>query len=748
MKVSRVISVICMILLAVNIVNAATGVLEIDMDSMEIKDWDEYDNDCSSSQDEVMEDDDGVSDDKIVIHAANIGSLRGKYIYRIEYSAYFEDVMDSSSIDDGDLEIEAARENGRSGCDGCMDWDDARSDNCIDDYDTEFWDQNDIDDREYDDVWFKVAFTKNGCSYLSDSEVRSDEFSYGCDEVIGLANDITSSSDLKWFYVKYIANTDSDDYAEADIRGEGDSNDYPRIKFYWADCNIDDPCCTSSGNFASSSTVCQSNIANDYSCRGTSDVWKRTQDRYCSGSSSGCDGGTAWGSWNIADDCTSDEYCEEGHSSCTSCGYHTDYKCYGGDVYWYDECDNREDKKEDCPNGCSGNVCIACSPHDRYQCYAGDVWWYDSCNAREDKKEECGGDYCDSWSLPYCKNDDTYQSRTCYDKGCSGTSCYTNTRTEERMDMECGEDVCEDWEANYCKNGDVYHNRTCNRKGCLSGGCFNYEEPEEEIVQECTFGCSGGSCEGECVDDSDCSGNYMCVGNMCELKKTSDLAMSIDAYPVWNHDGYFVGTETVHFETELTNALSDCVPDAEGYCTIPLTLDSSSKGTAVLDNLYIYYNDSNIVVNNTPDIYSIDGIDVSEDIIVNVEAGDITEIDIVSNIANLTSGRYESNDSLVFFSGERMFIDANGIDFPGCEAYNTTSFEMFEFEEPVYSESGVITNIDDPVGMYGTQGNYDCSYSGTDWCYGYEYDSGYITAEVEIAGKWINEIGKSCKING
>jgi len=41
------------------------------------------------------------------------------------------------------------------------------------------------------------------------------------------------------------------------------------------------------------------------------------------------------------------------------CTPHLTYSCYGGDVYWYDSCGNREDKKEECGTlTCIGGVCV------------------------------------------------------------------------------------------------------------------------------------------------------------------------------------------------------------------------------------------------------------------------------------------------------------------------------------------------------------------------------------------------------
>ncbi|MBD3355008.1 hypothetical protein GF361_03410, partial [Candidatus Woesearchaeota archaeon] len=219
------------------------------------------------------------------------------------------------------------------------------------------------------------------------------------------------------------------------------------------------------------------------------------------------------------------------------------------------------------------------------------------------------------------------------------------------------------------------------------------------------------------------------------------------------------GIETISgsFNVIVQNSNNNCT--SSWNCTEWGDCVNDSRSRTCVDMNSCGFNDNrpveqeSCVSENGPEIYTIDGVNTNEEIVINVSAGEIALFDIVSNIDNITLGRYISNNSNVGFVGDTLVVDARSAEFPDCEGYSPASYgvanlEIPVMEVPVYSESGVITNIKDSVGIYDTQGNYDCSYSGTDWCYGYEYDSGYITAEVEIAGKWINEIGKSCKING
>lgn len=57
--------------------------------------------------------------------------------------------------------------------------------------------------------------------------------------------------------------------------------------------------------------------------------------------------------------CGSNETCSSGQ--CVSCTSHYKKKCYVGDVYYYDSCDNREEKYDDCGSDetCSNGVCVS-----------------------------------------------------------------------------------------------------------------------------------------------------------------------------------------------------------------------------------------------------------------------------------------------------------------------------------------------------------------------------------------------------
>ena len=274
-------------------------------------------------------------------------------------------------------------------------------------------------------------------------------------------------------------------------------------------CNYDAVCacvCTSGTccdgcNYRPTTYKCQEDVTTDYGCPwGTAcsnDVGVQHQDKYCSGTSSGCDGALQWDAWALADDCTTTEKCADNDATCNY-----DFGC---EVI---ACDSNSD----C--GTDGWVDSPwCSNNDLYQNYRtyicnnpGTPSSYCSNSDSAQLRSDCGDDYCDGWGGNSCRDNDVYHSRTCYDKGCSGSSCFNNPYTDEQKVQECGNSYCDGWGTNYCIGNSVYHNRTCYNLGCSGNSCFYNSYFNEGLVGNCQYGCGGGLCLGQCengIKDSD-----------------------------------------------------------------------------------------------------------------------------------------------------------------------------------------------------------------------------------------------------
>jgi hypothetical protein len=104
-----------------------------------------------------------------------------------------------------------------------------------------------------------------------------------------------------------------------------------------------------------------------------------------------------------------------------------DYNGPEKDVYWDDFIyATTRQEVEDFLGGSS------CTSQDHQACYDNDVYWYDSCNNREDKVEECNhGVSCGSYGSWYCQDSYTRKrDRTCNDRGCSAGACFDNQYTD------------------------------------------------------------------------------------------------------------------------------------------------------------------------------------------------------------------------------------------------------------------------------------------------------------------------------
>ena len=163
--------------------------------------------------------------------------------------------------------------------------------------------------------------------------------------------------------------------------------------------------------------------------------------------------------------------------------------CYSND-------DSETNFIQDCEgNGCTDGACDyspSCYSHEYYQCYNKDVYWYNSCNQRESKKNECGSSSTGSWGANYCKSGNVYKQRTNLSKGCSSDNCYSNSQVEESLVQNC--------QGKGCSNGTCNSTPTCTShfySACYNGNAYWYNScnQKEDLKQDCKGGgCNNGSC--------------------------------------------------------------------------------------------------------------------------------------------------------------------------------------------------------------------------------------------------------------
>ena len=111
----------------------------------------------------------------------------------------------------------------------------------------------------------------------------------------------------------------------------------------------------------------------------------------------------------------------ESKSTCVNniCISHSTYTCYYNDVYWYDSCGVKEEKKEDCgTDGCSGGVCITnginfcpfllteflCNLNSNCEWYGGILGLFQGCIEKGEGVCATGETDCDGTNYLVCEN--------------------------------------------------------------------------------------------------------------------------------------------------------------------------------------------------------------------------------------------------------------------------------------------------------------------------------------------------------
>lgn len=261
-------------------------------------------------------------------------------------------------------------------------------------------------------------------------------------------------------------------------------------------CSCTSGSCCNGCSYRSTSYVCNNNAGSETGCNcysgPESDTYRRDSKQYCSGSSTSCAGSIAWNPWQLFQDCIG--------------SYKNEYLCSGSML-------QRKYSNVGCVSGsCQG---------------LGDVW---------KDQQNCGSNSCGTWGQNYCKDSDVYHSKTCNDRGCSGSACYDNPRTEEvrvtdcpdsgyvdeyqcsgstkqrkyvtngcssgscqssfqwNFYQDCGTDTTGDWSALQCIGNNTGRYRIATYRGCLTGSCYSNPVTESTITETCQYGCENAEC--------------------------------------------------------------------------------------------------------------------------------------------------------------------------------------------------------------------------------------------------------------
>jgi hypothetical protein len=184
-------------------------------------------------------------------------------------------------------------------------------------------------------------------------------------------------------------------------------------------------------------------------------------------------------SCNYDSECGTNEKCDTTKSpnACTTdCGSSVSQrKCYGGDAWFFDTCDNKKSLADDCTSleKCENGRCIPTCAANQYQdCYNNQIYWFNACN--QPGTAISGGD-CRANGADCVKSGDTaFCEKTCIsgkERKCYGTTNTIWTRDSclkwETQVEDCGaegkvciNDVCVAKTQPICLNKPVMP--TCN----------------------------------------------------------------------------------------------------------------------------------------------------------------------------------------------------------------------------------------------------------------------------------------------
>jgi len=204
--------------------------------------------------------------------------------------------------------------------------------------------------------------------------------------------------------------------------------------------------------------------------------------------------------WNKQCDCKPD------------CVSEDEKRCYNGDVYWYDDCGDREDKYEDCDNGCSNGECEDEEP---------DCERPSDCGSNSFGDNYCfGGNVVKDFTQYFCNSnecsDTTTKSpvQTCT-SGCSNGEC-TGVCMPSCNGKQCGDNGC-GGSCGTCQTG-----KSCTASGlCEGGGCTPVI-----VGKECGDDGCGGSV-GTCDEGFTCSNNQCIDGGNNAILYVAISALAI-----------------------------------------------------------------------------------------------------------------------------------------------------------------------------------------------------------------------------
>lgn len=239
---------------------------------------------------------------------------------------------------------------------------------------------------------------------------------------------------------------------------------------------------------------------------------------------------------------------------------------------------------------CDGDGnCLSCTSHAASDCSIFDVYWFDACGNKEDKKTDCGDN---KDGANYCYDNDIYYDFT--ERGCLSGACFSETTRKKRQ--ECGSFGCSDGKCNtnpptiicskdsdcgtdswtgsaFCSSNNVaqkWKTYTCSNPGTTSSSCSSAETDKQK--ESCASGCTNGACKLStitCSKNSDCGTNVLTGRTAC-VSNSNNL---LQEWKTYNCNNPGLATSSCYISSMLTvkeNCANGCL---NGKCIIPTPVD-------------------------------------------------------------------------------------------------------------------------------------------------------------------------------
>lgn len=270
-------------------------------------------------------------------------------------------------------------------------------------------------------------------------------------------------------------------------------------------------------------------------------------------SSSDCSGKSLSSCYTIAQNKYSSRFvnkqciCTKQSSDGCSGGYDVgDRKCSGDEVY---KCSSSGsfDFVKSCEYGCEDGSCKdnPCQSHSEQKCSGNSVYWYDSCGTQEEEYIACGADeecregtcvkFCTEQNVgdPFCTGNavmQKYQKQDCSVEDTKVTDCSNSQKCQDGSCIEMTCPTCpgdEEWSA--CTANKI----TRNAYICDYSTNFQCAVQAQEEVCDCDI-------TGDCNDDQICE-NHICKLLECQEGETLQNHECISPFPMyWVWIGIFL----------------------------------------------------------------------------------------------------------------------------------------------------------------------------------------------------------------